>query len=323
MQIEQKRLSTVVEGEQQSRQLDRSEPDNIAEALFEYVKYGERSSYLTRLSMKEIQNLKTSELADLLHQTLNYEAKIFYSGKKDASAISALADKYLKFSDKPIRNDVLQEKQIKNYTQNEVFFVNKSKAQQSKVFILMNGKTFNPSEVPVVKAYNLYFGGGFSGLVLQEIREYRSMAYTAAARYQLPRKATFKTAFVGYIGTQADKTNGALKIFNDLVRNMPEKSERMDMIRQFLRQTALSTAPSFRELPKRVESWKNLGYSEDPRRSTDADKVNFSDIVDFYNKNIKNKPMVIIVVGDKKQIDMDDLKKYGKLTIVKEDDLFR
>ena len=46
--------------------------------------------------------------------------------------------------------------------------------------------------------------------------------------------------------------------------------------------------------------------------------LDFNNIVDFYKQNIKGRPMLITIVGNKKKIDMKELEKYGKIVEVKQ-----
>jgi predicted Zn-dependent peptidase len=43
------------------------------------------------------------------------------------------------------------------------------------------------------------------------------------------------------------------------------------------------------------------------------DRLTFDDIVQFYNENIKGRPIVIGIVGNPKMIDEKALGKYGKV----------
>jgi len=178
--------------------------------------------------------------------------------------------------------------------------------------------------VPFIDAFNLYFGGDFSGLVLQEIREYRSLSYTAGAGFKTPELEKNETCFVGYLGTQADKTFDALEVFIDLVRNMPEKTDRLGMIKSYLTLSNVTATPSFRNLSQAIVNWKMKGYTEDPRKFKieTYNKLSFEQIVDFYSKSLKNKSIVIAIVGDKKRIDVKKLSKYGKVIELKEKELY-
>ena len=66
---------------------------------------------------------------------------------------------------------------------------------------------------------------------------------------------------------------------------------------------------------EQVIEWKNQGFNEDPAKMN-AEKIKnlqFDEILKFYNTSIKNKPSVLILVGNKKRFDFAELNKYGKV----------
>ncbi|MBE9467766.1 MAG: insulinase family protein [Bacteroidetes bacterium] len=323
--LEQEKIKIIVEGEKTNRKMEKSEPDNIADALFDYLKYKERSTYLNRLTMKEISKLKADELVNEFKKATQYEAEIHFAGKNDAQKVSELIASEIIFNKTPVKTESPLFKKIEEYNENVIYFVNEKKALQSKAFILVNGDTSNVSQDPYYKAFNLYFGGGFSGLVLQEIREYRSLAYSAAAYYKPPSLKGEKSYFMGYVGTQADKTMEAFTVFNSLIKDMPEKPERIEMIKPYLSQSAITNRPSFRNLSKTIVYWENKGCIEDPNAETInvAKKLVFNDIVKFYKDNLKNRHIAYAFVGDKKRIDLKELSKYGKIIEVKKKNIFK
>jgi len=213
---------------------------------------------------------------------------------------------------------------MQTYTQPQLFFVNKKKAVQSKIHLFANGDNYSKELEPVIDAFNLYFGGDFSGLVLQEIREYRSLAYSASARYRIPRLNGKPCNFSGFVGTQADKTTEALGVFKQLIDNMPAKTDRLEMIKSYLTATILTNRPNFRELSETIVDWQHRGYNEDPGKSKIVAYRNmkFDDIMRFYREAIHTKALVISIVGSKSKMDMMPLKNYGKFTVIKEKKLF-
>tara|TARA_B110000196_G_C21146556_1_gene666930 strand:- start:378 stop:3269 length:2892 start_codon:yes stop_codon:yes gene_type:complete len=323
--LEQEKIEIIVEEEKTDRKMEKSEPDEIAGALFNYLKYKERSTYLNRLTMKEISNLKADVLVNEFKKATQYEAEIHFVGKYDAQSVSELIASEIVFNKTPVKTESPLFKKIEEYNENVIYFVNEKKALQSKVFLLVNGDTSNVKQDPYYKAFNLYFGGGFSGLVLQEIREYRSLAYSAGASYESPRLKGKKSYFMGYVGTQADKTMEAFAVFDSLIKDMPEKPKRIEMIRPYLSQSAITNRPSFRYLSKMIVYWENKGCIKDPNVETInvAEKLEFDDIVKFYQDNLKNRPIAYAFVGDKKRIDLKELSKYGKIIKVKKKDIFK
>jgi len=286
--------------------------------------YGDNSKSLHRMRKKELKRFTQDDFNTIWSRIAGYEADIHYVGKLEANKVEDLIEKNIHFTANPIAADQSAYMSVKNYTENVIYFVNRKKAVQSNIFFLVNGEQFSKDQVPTQKAFNSYYGGGFSGLVLQEIREYRSMAYSAWASYSSPDKDNLNNYFIGFIGTQADKTMDAIKIFNDLKKDMPKKPERMSYIQPYLAQTCITSRPDFRDITYSIEDWKKLGYESDPSIliAEKAKTISFDDITDFYKKNLKGKPMVTMIVGDKSKIDMEELSKYGQIEFIKEKKLY-
>lgn len=323
--IEKDKISQIYKETKIERRMEKTEVDNIASGLYNYLIFGEKSPYKDRLPLKKIKKLKGEELIAEFKDALKHEADLFYVGQNTPEAVAEMLQQNGLFLTNVQKAGLeFPQPDFRKFTENEVYFINHERANQSKLFLFINQETLSTNEIPVAEAFNMYFGGGFSGLVLQEIREYRSMAYSAGARLELPEYKGLETIFYGFVGTQCDKTTEALKIFNDLVRNMPEKEERMNMIKEYLINAAITKKPPFRGYPWMERYWKNLGYAGDPtpEKIEAYKKLTFEDVVKFYEEKIKEKAVVIALVGDAKQISMEELQKYGKLTIKEWDEVF-
>jgi zinc protease len=159
----------------------------------------------------------------------------------------------------------------------------------------------------------------------QEIREFRSLAYGSSGNYRASFYRNKPGYFKGWLSTQADKTLEAIEVYTDILKNMPVKPERIDEVRKNLTLSINANQPMLRYKSASVSRWIEQGYKEDPRikRYDNYEKIEFDEIVDFYTKNLKDKPWVITIVGDSKRIDLDKLKEYGKLEIIKKSDIFK
>ncbi|MFO7862990.1 MAG: insulinase family protein [Salinivirgaceae bacterium] len=308
------------------RKMEKTEPDMIAGGLFSYLRFGEESEYLKRLGKKELKKLKPEDLIEPFKDAIKYEADLFYIGQnKPEEVTKQLVDNCAFLSKVKLAGKGNEGPDYKKYNKNQVFFINHDNTNQSKAFLFINQDKVKPEEVPMVEAFNMYFGGGFSGLVLQEIREYRSMAYSAGANYAKPEHKDHDALFVGYVGTQCDKTIDALTIFNDLIRDMPKKPERMDMIKEYLVNSAITKKPDFRSLPYMHRYWNHMGYAGDPlpERVEAYKNLNFDDVVKFWKEKIKDRAVVLAVVGNSEDISMDELKKFGEIQVKEWEDVFK
>ena len=126
------------------------------------------------------------------------------------------------------------------------------------------------------------------------------------------------------MGTQADKTTDAIETYINLLREMPEKANRMTGIKSGMLQSLTSSRSNFRVIGSTIRSWRNQGFKEDPkvRQKEVYEKAEFEDLVNFYKNYIQNKPYTIAVVENKKKIDFNKLSSYGDIIELKKEDIF-
>jgi hypothetical protein len=95
---------------------------------------------------------------------------------------------------------------------------------------------------------------------------------------------------------------------------MPLKPERIEMVTDYLIEFAISTHPGFRYRSQYILSKQRKGFIDDPLREfiPEYEELSFDDIVSFWETNIKDMPMVIDIVGNKKMIDMKELQNTGR-----------
>lgn len=322
---ESDKLDVVIDGEKSNRKIESDEPDNVAAALYSWIKFGNKSNYIDRPTLKELKKVGTDSLLKVFKLATNFEAEVHYVGNLPLNEVISYLKNDYGFSDRPTPTLAPSNLEVTKYNENTVFLVDKPKALQSKIYFLINEKPFYNDDEPYIDAFNMYFGGDFSGLVLQEVREFRSLAYSAGADYSIPNKSGKDALFIGYIGTQSDKTIEAVSIFDSLVRKMPLKPERMATFKEYLAQSSVAQYPDFRDLSQRIASWKLLGYKEDPSQSKIPVyyEITFDDVKKFSDENLKSKPMVIGIAGNAKRIDQKQLAKYGKIVKIKQKSLFR
>jgi predicted Zn-dependent peptidase len=274
--------------------------------------------------LDDIRKLSVSDLTGEFQRATDFEVEIHYVGSLSADEAYGILSKNLPLKQGEKVSTSPEIRETVNYTENTVLFVPNNDANQSSIYFFIQGSDYKKEQMPSIDAFNQYFGGGFNGLVTQEIREYRSMAYASTGRYEIPPIENKKALFLGYVGTQADKTLEAIKVYHDLLTNMPQYPERILNIKDFLKGTASVEKPHFRNASLIFEIWKQRGYTQSPAE-THQDAINgltFEDVLKLYNANIKGKPVAIAVIGNPKMIDEKELAKYGKLVKLTSTKLF-
>ena len=321
-----KKQFDAVKGSELSSRFMMSKMDGLqASALREYVLYDKESSYINVVPFMDVYYMDELKLKVEFLDAIKYALDIHYCGQKPIEEVRDILTKNLPLQEgvQPSTSPEIREK--KTYDKTQVFFLANSNVQQATIYFYFNGKPYDKEQAVLFQAFNQYFSGGFTGIVLDEIREKRSMAYTASgtmSRGALPGK---KSNFMGYIGTQSDKVVDAIDVFVSLLDSMPEYPERIESVKAALRQNAQTAKPSFRGKTETYDSWREMGYEMDPAKYNQEmiNNLTFEQIKQFYEENIKGQPVSIIVMGDPKLIDQKALQaKYGKIVKVSKARLF-
>jgi predicted Zn-dependent peptidase len=195
---------------------------------------------------------------------------------------------------------------------------------QAQVRLEFAAGTYDEKKAPLGQLYNEYFGGGMAGLVFQELREARALAYSAWAHFFTPSRPQDENILVGAIGCQADKTIEAVHAFIELLDNMPINQTRWDSAHSAILSAYRTNPISSRSIASFVYDFTALGLNQDPRsnRYKNLQQANIDTLSGFYEKEIKTKSILLSIVGDAEKIDLDELRKIGPLTEVKPEQLF-
>lgn len=323
--LDEKQLNSVIGGVIGARRNEAKDKSTQSDALNDYLLYGKQSSYIDRLTNEEIMGFTVSNLAAKFIAATQYETSVHYTGKLPYDQIKNALVGNLAFPANLKPSKRYQQTPTAEYAENTIFLVNNKDARQADIYLFVKGSTFTPDQQAKIDAFNEYFGGGFNGLVLQELRELRSFAYTASANYIEPALPGQNARLSGYIGTQGDKTLDAFGEFVKLISNMPLHENRIESIKDYLYQATVSASPMVRSRTQLVERWIKQGYTHDPRidRVKEYSNLTFKDIEQFYNQFVKGKPIAAAIIVNTKQIDIEKLKTLGKVVKLNMNDLFK
>ena len=304
------------------RKVEEEDAFLIAKAMAQYGIYGESSVLLNRPTLKDIKKLELVDLKPLLNQIMGHAVSIHYTGKSAAIEIKETIKNNFNLNYNGLSTTPFYQPTVKR-SKNEVLVLDNRKLVQSHLFFIKNSSPFKINQYPKMELFNTYFDGGFSGILTQEIREYRSLAYSTAANYTFSLHPKTDSYFYTYVGCQADKTLTAALETYKLIQDMPKKPERMQNIQKNLSLNQLSNYPSFRELSKTVEEYQLKGLEKDPNEYAAAkfSELEFTDVYLFYQKNIQQVPTFFGAYGDSKRFNLDDLSKIGKVKKIDRSDV--
>lgn len=298
--------------------------DNILQSgMYNYAMYGPRSPYTHILSEAELKALKPEELCTFLKSLLSYEHRVLYYGPLPQKDLAALLETGHKSPAtlKPVPAPAVFERQE---TGNKVYVIDYD-MKQAEIMMLHKGDVYDKSRAPVISLYNQYFGaGGFTCLVVQELRESKALAYSAFARYSSPDRKDKPYYMSSYIGTQADKLPEAMAGMTELMNNMPLSESFLKTARESVMGNVRTERVTKADVLFSYERAKRLGLEYDIRKDI-FEKVNtmgFAELKAFQEQFVRNKGYTILVMGKKESLDLKTLEKYGKVQMLTLQDVF-
>ncbi len=305
------------------RQDNKTQKNNIFwNGLVNYSKYGEDSRLRDIYTMSELRAITPQELVDTIKALKGYKQRIFYYGKDVDNAIAAL-DKSHTVSAEGLKDYPEKKEYLEKETGGNVYYVDYDMVQ-SEMLLIAKGAEFDPDKMAVSELFNTYFGSGLSSIVFQEIRESKSLAYSAFSRYDNAREVGKPDYIRAYVGTQANKLPEAVDAMMELMTNMPEAEEQFEQAKK----ATLKQIASERIIKSNIfwsyEALKKRGYDNDYREALyqSIEKMTLADLKAFFDANIKGEQYNVVVIGNQKDIDFEALKKLGTVQKMDVDALF-
>ncbi len=292
--------------------------------LVAYGMYGEESPAFPIYSEKELQKLSSDELIAVIKSLFSYEHKILYYGNNSIDDIARTISNEHKT---PAQLKPVPEKEEKYMqpTEKNIVYLMDFDTKQSMVLMLSRGeKNFNPEKESILRLFNEYFGGSMNSVVFQEMREARSLAYTAMSFYQSPAKKDKYYLSLSYIATQYDKMHDAISGFIDLMNNMPESEESFQLAKDGIIQNMRTqrTTKSKILFSYLTAKDKGIDYDINEKIFNTVQTLSFDDIKKFQQEHLTNLNYTILVLGDLKEIDKKMLKEFGKVKTLKAKKVF-
>lgn len=323
-----KKLRQIVDDAKVSEKAFFKSGDNVASALLEQVKYGDQSRYLRKLSLSQIKKLKGKDMLAIYDKVRSVQCDLHYCGTLPVEKVIGTIRQHLPLERTTVASNSPYYRELKQYDRPTVFFIDMPDMAQSIVYGYVKGDPVDDkASRHASRLFSVYFGGDMSSLMFQEIREFRSFAYRTSGRYQLPNHAHKGTAgsFTAMLSTQSDKTLDALGVLDSLIREMPLKPERMEAVKQTLVNRINNDYPPFRNLSEKVASTRMEGFDRDPAEEflRDIATMDMQDISRFYREQISGRPVVYVITGNRKHIDMKKLAEYGTIIKVKKKGIYK
>lgn len=308
-------VETVLE----NRAAVKKDKNRIMTALTNYTKLGAFSRFTDIISKEELEDSNVEVFTDRMKKLFNYPYQVFFYGKD--------FDKFKQYIGKYIETESLHIPDPKQYPEPEtagnVYFTDYDMVQveMSKVG---RGHNVNIENFGKINVFNEYFGRGLSSIVFQEIRESKSLAYSAYVSYAANSETGHPDYITTYIGTQPDKLQIAVDTMNDLMNELPEVPVQFENAKNAALKQIASTRITRTNIFFNTLRLKKLGIYHDFRKDIyeQIQSLNFPDLKQFYETEIKPLNYNTAIIGKKENLDMNAVNQMGIFKELDLEDIF-
>ena len=292
--------------------------------LNEYGNYGPYNRYRNLLSEQQMRDTDPQTLVDLIRSLPDYEHSILYYGPYSQKQLDGVLAKNHKTAKRLL--PALENKPYVRQTtpQNEIWL---APYEAKNIYMRMyhnENREWNLDEAGVVTLFNEYYGGGMNGIVFQELREARGLAYNASALYQRPAKKDERECYFTHIIAQNDKMMDCIRVFHDILNNMPVSETAFNVAKEAAtKQLASQRTTKFGVIGSYISAQRRgLDFDLNQKIYEQLPTLGLQDIVNFERQNMANKPYRYIILGDEKNLDMEALEKIAPVRRLTTEEVF-
>ena len=323
-QVDKNAYNRLVENILKQRTDDKSSQWANFNCLTAYMVWGAKNPTNNVPTEKELRSLDPQKLIDCLRNLSTYKHRVAYYGPSSQEDFLALLDKEHKTAEtlKDLPESVSREM---TQTPETTVYIAPYNAKQIYMLQYSNdGRKFDPTVENGRRLYNEYFGGGMNAIVFQEMRESRSLAYTATAGLRAPGKKDFDYCYQTFIATQNDKMADATTAFNEIINDMPISQQAFDLARNGYIARLRTDRIIKSDVIWSYINAQDLGLTTDYRISLYdfLQNATMQDVIDFQQKWVKGRTYHYGILGDKRQLDMKALKKIGPVVELTPEQIF-
>ena len=292
--------------------------------LRQYALYGEKTPLKNMLSEQGLKNMKPESLIQTISQLPTYEHRVLYYGPMAMEEVVATVGELHKVPatlKTVAKNDTFK---FQRADENIVYFAPYDANQIYLSAISNRDEMFDLEQMPIITLYNEYFGGGMNGIVFQEMREARGLAYSASARMIQPSRKDEPNYYRTYIATQNDKMIDALNAFDEIINNMPVSEKAFNIAKESLIGLLRTERITRVGVLNYYLSQEEMGLSEDTRKQLyeAVQNMTLEDVVAYQQANIKDRKYITCILGRESDLDMKSLEKWGKIVRLTQKEIF-
>ena len=302
IKVEKPQIKKIIEARKISDRAIKADITELSKRLLDLARYGEKAPYKADLSLSKIKQLKAQDMVQEFHHLLQSELDIHYTGKLEIEKVASCIKSSFNL-------DAISEYGEGYFyvpsilpSGNRILLHNEPSATQVVIKGYLPMGVLSDYEKSILRVYSTYLGSGMSSLLFQEIREYRSLAYSVSSFASFAPHSIHdgQTDLLVYLSTQTDKLLEVIELLNKLIHRSPDDPNRLEIAINTLRSDVRSTYPAMRMKSRTIASHIRQGYNKDIALIIEDNlkSITLQEVLDFHIDKVIKSPITLSMIGN-------------------------
>jgi len=294
-------------------------------ALQQYGVFGPHNRQTSTLSAARLAQLDPQELTGLIHGLTSYAHTVLYYGPRTERELGELLGRAHTLPSAWLPAPSCADYMEQPTPQTEVLLAPYDAKNIYMQAYCNEGRAWNVRDLPVAALFNEYFGSGMNGIVFQELRESRGLAYSASAYYDgMPDRKGHPETNSTRIISQNDKMMDCIRTFNQILDSVPQSEASFQVAKESLMKRLACQRTTRTAV---LNAWlaardRGVDYDLNERIYQGLPALTLADVVRFADERMARKPRRYLILGDERDLDMDALGQVGPVRRVSLDEIF-
>lgn len=294
------------------KRVQRRETTNFkVEVLKQYALRGAASPYLAEaLSNAALLELRLPELLAKLALVPTLRRTSFYAGPHGRDELAAMLAPFER--DATLASEPPPPLRYRVAPGTTIHLLH-HEAAQTQLHVLMPGEPYSPDRAVLYRLFDEYVGGQ-AGLIFQEVRERRGLAYAAQGGHGAGARLGDQNLAWASAATRSDRAVEALALLLASLSELPAEPRRFERARRSTIEKLLGSRVRFRGFGFTAETWRQRGITADPRPALLAAlrERNLDELLAF-GRSLAAGGLAVALVGDLRPLDRDALGRLGQV----------
>ena len=323
-QVDESAYQSLVDLILKARNDAKSSQDECFSRLNAYGMYGPRNAYTDIMSAQQLRDTKPAELLNLVKGMRDMQHTIVYYGPMTQKELDKCLKKVHKTKKNlaavPVGTPYMEQTTPKT----EILMAPYDAKNIYMVQYHNEGTQWAPEHAATINLFNEYFGGGMNGIVFQELREARGLAYSASAYYRQPSEIHHPEYAMTYIITQNDKMMDCIAQFREIIDQLPQSEAAFQIAKDAMLKKIASQRTTKFSVVMAYLAAKRQGFDFDVNKKIyeDLQGLTLQDVASFEQSRMANKSGRYLILGNEKELDLAALGQIAPIRRISLEEVF-